>query len=159
MVKHFHSLGVVIDLLHVGRRRRDLTALPVVRECIRRAAFLDLKDRTLTGYVPKVTRTVTRPPSWLVARVVRRGLNRLRPPPAIGEAISRFLNESQPEFVWLDHTWLAPLVVDVRRTAGELWVVDTHDVMYLRDESRLLRRAARRGGNLKSERNRVVAAI
>jgi hypothetical protein len=69
--------------------------------------------------------------------MVKRGLDRLLPPPTVGETIGQFLKQSQPEIVWLDHTWLAPLVADVPRSGAGYWVIDTHDILYLRDESRV----------------------
>jgi succinoglycan biosynthesis protein ExoO len=40
----------------------------------------------------------------------------------------------RPDVVWVDHTFLAPLVSKIPRGAA-VRIVDTHDVMHLRDES------------------------
>jgi glycosyltransferase involved in cell wall biosynthesis len=136
VMKRFHRRGTEIDLLHVTRWRQDLSALPVVRECVRSVEFLSLRGRMLVGPLPKVTRSMARPPKLLTARFAQRALHALRPPLSIEDTIARMIDRVQPEIVWLDHTWLAPLLVNVPRRVPAMWVCDTHDVLHLRDESR-----------------------
>ena len=54
----------------------------------------------------------------------------------LSERVERLLNGERPDIVFVDHTWLAPLVWELIPRHDEcLWMLDTHDCLHLRDQS------------------------
>ena len=56
----------------------------------------------------------------------------------------RIVAKDRADIVWVDHTYLAPLVANVSREHAR--VVDTHDVVHLRDASFQQANLAAEGG-------------
>ena len=136
VVEHLFARGLEIDFLHVGRRREPIEALPIARRCLRRVHHATLKHRSLDETVPQSLRDATRPSKSLVLRQIHRWRQKLRPAAPIEHDIAQVIRQADPDIVWIDHTPLATILPRIERESGRLWIVDTHDVMHLRDESR-----------------------
>ena len=136
VVEHFHNRGLEVRFLHISRHRERIERLPVVRRCVREVAHMTLRDRPLQGLVPKVIRGMARRSGKSSMLGLRKYYLRWRPLAPAWEVVADYLNRWQPDIVWVDHTWMAGMRTGVRQMSGARWVVDTHDVLHVRDASR-----------------------
>ena len=136
MVEHLFSRGLEIDFLHVGRRREPVAATPVARNCLRSVHHVSLKHRTFGADIPKPIRDAARPSRSIVMRQFHRWSQKLQPVAPIERDIADVIGRTDPDLIWVDHTLLASIMPAADSGRNRAWIVDTHDVMHLRDESR-----------------------
>ncbi len=136
MIEHLFARGLEIDFLHIARRRERIATLPIARRCLRSVRHISLKNRPLNATIPKPIRAAARPSSSIVLRELHRWSRTLHHIAPLEQDIAEAIDRSDPDLVWIDHAQLAAVLPSVDAQPDRSWIVDTHDVMHLRDESR-----------------------
>jgi hypothetical protein len=86
------------------------------------------------GTHPLPWQQFTRPCRWNQLRSL---ISRRHRPSCLTTRLKALLDETQAEFVWIDHTDMAPLLASLPAERSVLKIVDTHDVLHQRDASLL----------------------
>ena len=139
VLEYLRSDGARVHLVLAIRKAARHPRPPGLHQFVDRITTLDLAGRRIPGINTLHLRRATRPRSsalgraaqWL-GRWITKGRDAL-------EIVARVVAEERPDTVWVEHTYLAPLIAKVPGEGSVLRVVDTNDVMHLRDAS--LRRA------------------
>jgi glycosyltransferase involved in cell wall biosynthesis len=122
--RRVHFVHLTRDLVSPGPTRK-------LRSLLASYHPIHIAGRRARGLEPLQWRALTRPRSWFAQRWMSRWMSRQ----PLGAALERLLDRTGAQTVWCDHAYIAPALIDLPRRDGVLWVVDTHDVMHLRDAS------------------------
>jgi glycosyltransferase involved in cell wall biosynthesis len=96
---------------------------------------VSLAGRSLPGIVTRPLAQATRPPKSRLVRLLQRILERLRPRPPLLNEVAELVERLRPDILWVNGSHLVPLVARVPHHSRSLWIIDTLDVMHLRDAS------------------------
>jgi len=139
VLEHLRSRGARVHLIFAARKAARHRRPPGLGRFVDRVTTLDLAGRQIPGIHTLQLQRATRPrgsgpgraAQWL-GRWITDSRDAL-------EIVARVVAEERSHVVWVDHGHLAPLIGKVAGDGSVLRIVDTHDVMHLRDAT--LRRA------------------
>ncbi len=146
IAEYFRERGYEIHLVVVQTNATELSPPAEVGNLVERVSRLSLSDfpefqvRFATKYL--LGKNSRAPAGGFVAGAWSK-LKRLWKAPALGstqrlsDGIQRLVMQERPDVVFIDHTWLGSLFVDLIPQHDCLWVIDTHDCLHLRDRSLL----------------------
>jgi len=123
--------GAFVHLVFMRFRRPNLMPPRDVDRFVDQISTLNLRGETFYGVTALDLKEAIRPYGWCNG-VAHRLCGWLSPAKI---RLARIVNNDNPDVVMIDHTFLAPLITATPRCGHRLHVIDTHDVLHMRDES------------------------
>jgi mannosyltransferase OCH1-like enzyme/glycosyltransferase involved in cell wall biosynthesis len=138
VVRGFHHRGYHVHFVVVQRQPAAIRVPADAAPFVRRLSRLELIDHP--EFVPSLASLYfsgwTKPSPHPFERFRRRLLRRWSRTTDLTENVERLLRRERPDVVFIDHTWLTSLVLDLMpRHPTVCWAVDTHDCLHRRDDS------------------------
>ncbi len=129
LLRWFSDLGVRVHVVKLTRKLRNSCA-PFVHSAFR--TQLSMAGCRVEGDTTALWDDMTRERSFVAQRLWLRARH-LRFP--VQRQIAELIARTRADIVWVNHSYLAPLVKLLPDRDDVLRVIDTHDVMHLRDET------------------------
>ncbi|MDX1945617.1 MAG: hypothetical protein SFU86_09415, partial [Pirellulaceae bacterium] len=131
VLRWFRKQEIPVHYLHLVHQSSHQAPPPSLAELVNSQHELPLAGEQALRTHPAQWRSLTRHKRNLLRRLVAQPWARW----TTRTTIKRLLRQTQATILWIDHTYVAPLA-DLLPTDGNLLrIVDTHDVLHLRDES------------------------
>jgi succinoglycan biosynthesis protein ExoO len=123
-----------VHLVFLSRRAKGVPKPADSDQFVDRITALELAGRHLPGIPPHWRKWLTRRRRSSLVHGVISAARWLRQSQDARQVVARIVARDRANVVWVDHTYLTPLITKVPREQV-LRVVDTHDVLHLRDAS------------------------
>ena len=130
VLRWFQEQAIPVHFLHMVRRSTGRRPPAELAPLVASHQQLALAGENARASHPQQWKDLTRPRRHLVNRLWSRAWDS---PPRT--QIEEILRRTGATILWIDHTYLAPLAALVPESRRLLRVVDTHDVLHLRDAS------------------------
>ncbi|NUQ61756.1 MAG: glycosyltransferase [Pirellulales bacterium] len=135
LLEHLHARGHRVSLVLASRRPGKEKLPGELARCVDHVSTIALAGRPFPGTLTRPLARATRPAHWPAVRLVQSVANWLRPRPSVLDEVADLVDRFRPEVLWVNGSYLTPLIARVPRHCATLRVVDTLDVMHLRDAS------------------------
>ncbi len=122
--------GIRIHFAHVTRKFLKPALSREMRKWISTYHTLHVAGCRADGPQPRSWKQLTCARSSLIQRYWSHRQRSGRP---LDDCVSDLLKSTKASLVWVNHTTLAPLIATLPRSNDVLRIVDTHDVLHLRD--------------------------
>ncbi len=132
VLRWFHDQGIAVHFVYATRRFFERQPCLELRRWISSYHTLHIAGCESSAAHPAGWQRLTRPRS---AAFQQYWSHRRRGHQPLHLCIRGLLQSTGATLLWINHTALAPVIENLPRTAGVTCILDTHDVLYLRDAS------------------------